>query len=204
LSVDAERRSRRRPETDYFTDPVPIRADREAREREERTLRLDRARPRRGLRRPRLRTGAAAVVVVIAAALIAVLGRSPARDTAGHRSTTHRSFDLPSTPVAPKPVTGLAPGVAVAHARPHPPRSTAHRHPAHRSPGGTGVAAEPVPAGHTVTEPGPEPVEADAPTETAPEPGPAPEATSSVTPQRVTEPESSSSNEADRQFGFGR
>jgi hypothetical protein len=211
-------RSQAEPTTDhdYFTNAVPLRGDRVLREREERIRRLERARPAQQRRRaplPRIGVFAAAAVVLLAGAVF-VLGRSPARS----------ARDARPSPLSPKPATsatppriGLAPAVAVATPRPRSGRRSAghgvrpHRR-RHTAPVDDKRSAS-TPTTRTTPTSEPEVIEPEstaepeqeAAAEPEPEPtaAPEPEPSTTSTPAKESEPTSSSS-EADRQFGFGR
>jgi hypothetical protein len=200
------------PAWDYFTDSVPLRGDRDLREREERIGRLERGRPRRRRRVPRLGAGLVIFGAVVCAAIgLSVLGRSPARKSTAPTSTAHRAVpDIPRITAA-TPRIGLAPAVRVARTKPRRSRSRAKPDPRPRrgpqEP--TGPAADNVPANAAVTPP--EAAELEVAVEPPPEPepvDPAPEpeseAPAAPAPQPASEPKTSSSSEANRQFGFGR
>lgn len=201
---------------DYFTDAVPLRGDRELREREERMRRLERARPRRRLRAPRLRMGVvAAVAVVLLAISAAVLERSTAQNSGDARPPRQPPKAAVSAPVTAAPRIGVAPAVAVVVPRPRPGRHKASqgarpdhaRRAAANSDDGAAIAAAMPTTESEVLEPeaAPEP-EPETAAEPESEPAPAPSSEPEPSPpgaaSKVTGPPSSS--EADRQFGFGR
>jgi hypothetical protein len=192
---------------DYFTDAVPLQGDRDLREREERIHRLEQARPRRRPRGRRIRAGVIAVVLIIFATIgLSVLARSPGQNDAQTRSTPLRTS--PPTPVTPPPTAtatapriGLAPAVQVTRSRPHRTRARSKPHPRPRREPREPADPAPLEAPATAAPP-PEAAEPEVAVEPPPEA--APEATSPVAPEQQSEPKTSSSSEADRQFGFGR
>jgi hypothetical protein len=193
------------PTWDYFTDSVPLRGDRYLREREERIGRLERARPRRRRRVPRLRAG----LVVCAAIGLSVLARSPARTDPAQRSATRQVPAVPRVATA-TPRIGLAPAVVVERAKLRRFRSSAQprRRPRRQRPVGPGSDEAPATGAAPPPEADEPQIQVESPPEPepetpAPEPEPA-EAPASPAPQPQSEPKSSSSSEADRQFGFGR
>lgn len=204
---------------DYFSDVVPLRGDRELRERDERMRRLEGARPKRSGRIPRRRV--AVLLALGGALLMATLS------TIGG-SSTHDTSDSRSPAAAPEPITmkpsvgaariGLGPAVAVAaapsrrqaHAQTHPERSSRRGQEAPEMSAATPGESTPPPAAPETVEPeittaGPEPEVVP-----TPEPEPAPTTTSAQPDPDTSEASegnagsNSSTDEADRQFGFGR
>jgi hypothetical protein len=231
MSIETRRRSSEdghtphgRPETttgyDYFTDAVPLRGDRETREREERMRRLDGARSRR--RRPGRRV---VVGIVLASAAIGAGALSlSARPTSGGAidagSPSGRAVRPPAAePLTRPPVVGLGQAVAVAGPEPRRhkresshPRRRKHRMPSREEEAESArpptAASEPEPVESSATTESETEPEAIVTPETEAEPAPpaeAPEPESSAPTASSTEGEAtSSSSEANRQFGFGR
>jgi hypothetical protein len=190
------------PAWDYFTDSVPLRGDRDLREREERIGRLEQARPRSRPRRPRLWAGVVGVAVVALTAVgLSVLGRSSPRNSGEPRSTPQRTPYAPPA-IAAAPRIGLAPAVRVAREKPRRLGSHARPHPRHGRSESTDPDADEVPVTPAVTAP--EAAEPEVAVEPEAAVAPAPEAPTSVAPEPEGEPKTSSSSEENRQFGFGR
>jgi len=206
-------------EHDYFTDPVPLRGDREVRERDERLRRLERARPHRRGQRPRLRIGVVVLGAgVLGAGALSLLGHSTDRKAIDAHSSSGQASQHPAAePLARPPEIGLAQAVARPKPGRHEPVSRRPPHQAHRkasrvengdTAAPTAPVAEPEPTGSEATaEPETEPETVVTPVaEAEPEPPPeAPEPEASAPPASTKEDGgTSSSSEANRQFGFGR
>jgi hypothetical protein len=184
------------PAPDYFTDAVPLRGDREAREREERMRRLKQGR-RRG---PSLRPGmiVAALVVLVAGTLFA-MGRHGGENGADARpGPDWATAPAPAASAAPAPRIGPARAVAIARARPrnHRPDRRVHRRRQPPPAGAVQVQAATEPAGTT------EIVEPEVTAEAAPSPESSPSTPAAHEPESASTP--SSTTEAEKQFGFGR
>jgi hypothetical protein len=204
---------------DYFSDAVPLRGDRELRERDERMRRLEEARPTHGGRIPRLRL---AIVLAVGAAVLAtalsIISGSSTHDTSDSRSPAAAPRPITKKPSVTRARIGLGPAVAVAvspsrhqaQTQTHRRRSSRSRQDAPEMPSATsGDSTPPAAAPETVeseittteseleavTAPEPE----SAPTTTGPQPDPG---TSEAS--EGTAGSNSSTDEADREFGFGR